>query len=284
MRTKPRKALMVLLLVAIPTGATLATLAAKRSPIERFEFSEVLNLKGNAQVGRHKFQTWADSLSSNYQPNVYQASAKDAAFIGSLRPSKFEVVEGDESHAFSEADHHESEHHDLLADNNFVAPSGGHESTVFNDSPFTRLAGRSTGAGSAGSGSGGAGSSGGSNGHSVVAGAHVALDSKSGDASHPDDGGAPAPSHDAPSHDDKPGDNLPGFFADNHHDDDKKPVTPPVGDVTGPAHNDPPAVGDQGDADKASKPVSVPEPSTLWLLAPMLLMLGLRRSNQMTKA
>jgi hypothetical protein len=303
---KRRKALMVLLLVAIPTGATLATLANKRSPIEKFEFSEILNLKDNDHVGRHRFQTWADALSSNYQPNAYHASAKDAAFLGS-QPPKLEVAESDESHAFSESEHHESEHHDLLADNNFVAPYGGHESTIYNDSPFTRLAGRSTGsgAGSAGGSAGGGSSGSSSNGHSDAAGSHVSLDSSTSDASHLDDGSAPgsshpedssshdAPHHDEPGHDEaghddkhsdgKPGDGLPGFFADSHHDDDGKPVTPPTGDIAASTGDDPSHAGDHSDGDKTSKLVSVPEPSTLWLLAPMLLMLGLRRTHLVMK-
>lgn len=274
---KRRKALMILLLVAIPTGATLATLAAKRAPIERFEFSEVLNLKGNAQIGRHKFHTWADALVSDYHADIYHGSAKNTDAGASPRLPKFEAANEDAGSTPSDADHHDPEHHNLLAANNFVAPSGGHDDLpVFADSPFTRLAGRAAG-------SGGGGGGGGSGAHSGAAGSHVSLDSKSGDAAHADD----SPSHDAPAHDKpadgkpadgKPDDGLPGFFADNPHDDGHKAVTPPTGDVTPPTHEEPPLfVDNHGDGEKPSKPVSVPEPSTLWLFATALLAIGLRR-------
>jgi hypothetical protein len=54
----------------LPWAAAVATPAAKRTPIERFEFAEVLNLKGKTQIGRSKAVGWADNLANDFEPSA----------------------------------------------------------------------------------------------------------------------------------------------------------------------------------------------------------------------
>ena len=64
-------------LILLPGAAAFAAAFGARAPIERFEFTEVLNLKGKAQIGRSKVTTWADELVMEFQLSA--PTAQDAA-------------------------------------------------------------------------------------------------------------------------------------------------------------------------------------------------------------
>ncbi len=84
------KVLTLLALMMLPCAAAFAAGSAARAPIERFEFTEVLNLKGKAQIGRSKVTTWSDELVKDFQLKVPVAQDTTKAATPQARKSSVE--------------------------------------------------------------------------------------------------------------------------------------------------------------------------------------------------